>query len=324
MSDSFNAIMRDVAHHKEEFSNSISLALEQTNSVSDLRKLLSTVTRCGKLCLDHQQEITQKLIGLGEPVSALTTVSSAVRSSALLTSVAPPVESEIAANVVSVTPLQAPPPFPVPASLPSHEEKNAGAAPIASGTPVQKAVVADTQSKSVQNFVRIDLKKVRVEPETVGQLKDDCVADIPCVRVFFPYLNPETTEETLRAELKALDYKPKDIQMFQWSNKKLRGSAVVSMADAKQAVDLISRHDLDVDGWTVEPKMLLADLPGVASAEPYSSIPIKSNIKAEPIASSVAHRGPGGTLAPPNSVQGTELETDDSDDDSSVSSDSCP
>ena len=81
------------------------------------------------------------------------------------------------------------------------------------------------------------------------------------VRVFFPYLHGETTEESLRAELKALDFKPKDIHMFLWSNKKSRGSAVVTMSDAKQALELVTRHDIEIDGWSVEPRLLLVTTP---------------------------------------------------------------
>ena len=81
------------------------------------------------------------------------------------------------------------------------------------------------------------------------------------VRVFFPYLHGETTEESLRAELKALDFKPKDIHMFLWSNNKSRGSAVVTMSDAKQALELVTRHDIEIDGWSVEPKLLLVTTP---------------------------------------------------------------
>ena len=86
---------------------------------------------------------------------------------------------------------------------------------------------------------------------------------IDSARIFFPYLNPVTTEESLRAGLKELEIQVTNIEMYQWSNGKSRGTALVTVKNVEQTLDIVTRHNLEIDGWTVEPKMMLVSRSGV-------------------------------------------------------------
>lgn len=54
-----------------------------------------------------------------------------------------------------------------------------------------------------------------------------------------------------------------NIEMYQWSNGKSRGTALVTVKNVEQTLDIVTRHNLEIDGWTVEPKMMLVSRSGV-------------------------------------------------------------
>ena len=63
----------------------------------------------------------------------------------------------------------------------------------------------------------------------------------------------------MRQGLLDLGYKPLKIEMATWKGGKTRGSATVTLRKAEEVEELVGRKDIEIDGWSVSPKILLVN-----------------------------------------------------------------
>ncbi|GAU97380.1 hypothetical protein RvY_08690 [Ramazzottius varieornatus] len=226
---SFGSGYEGVVIKRDELEDALTNARESATSVNDRDRLQKQVVKTLRCCTKFEDDCQDKLRKVGGVHDA----------------------SVVEHNAKS-------------AAQPSAAVKTAGDAPKSTDhapkEPPSKPVEKAPGEQPPEVNAVIDFAKIRTNTRsTISKHDIQALKESKNAQVYFEQLNPNTTEDTLRQGLLDQGYQSVKIEMSTWKGGKTRGSAVVSMRAAEDALELVNRNDIEIDGWSASPKFLLAD-----------------------------------------------------------------
>ncbi|XP_055333974.1 uncharacterized protein LOC129585356 [Paramacrobiotus metropolitanus] len=269
---SFDESYRNVLETREELELLLPAALDLAGNRDELLRLSMTVNKMLQSCGTIRREILSRIVQIDHnsrdaPSRLPSTMVPTTRSS--------PVTVHSASNFTqppsaAAVPVQSAPSVPLGTARSTMSSVPAPASSRSSSvTHAKSPMSAPDQAGQCNGETALNgstgaysdvLDLGKIKPLPVNGLSEEMLDGLPIMRVWFPFLNPATTPESLQAGLRALGYVVKNMELYRWQNNKFRGCGWVELNRAHHIWELIGRSDVVIDGWIVTPKLRIEEM----------------------------------------------------------------